>query len=352
MTRLAGGTGIAAAWQLARQAYWTARRDPAAAPHVARALVATLALLPRWAIASRLRRRPTLAIALVEHIGDIVAAEPIVRLARATYPRHRLVWVTRPAFRALAESLPAIDAVLTVPCLTGWQLLWQLGRFDVVWDLHLNRRDCPRCRVPLRKAGTAPLPEAANYLHLGSLLAAQCRCAGLPRLDDGPRLLPPSQAVTAVDRLALPTPFVVLHGRSNEASKDWRNDGWHALVARLLPAWDGAVVEVGLHPVAIPADTARTVNLCGRLSLLQTAEVIRRAALFVGIDSGPAHLANAVGTPGVVLLGQYRDFRSYTPFSGGYADGSRATLLRAAGPASELAVEAVFAAVMARLAAG
>jgi heptosyltransferase III len=90
-------------------------------------------------------------------------------------------------------------------------------------------------------------------------------------------------------------------------------------------------------------------DLCGRLLLLETAEVIRRAALFVGIDSGPAHLANAVGTPGVLLLGQYRTFGRYMPFSGGYADGSRATVLHADGPAATLTVDEVFDAVMRRL---
>lgn len=40
---------------------------------------------------------------------------------------------------------------------------------------------------------------------------------------------------------------------------------------------------------------------------------------FVGIDSGPAHLANAVQTPGVILLGRHGVFRQYMPFTGFYA---------------------------------
>jgi len=45
------------------------------------------------------------------------------------------------------------------------------------------------------------------------------------------------------------------------------------------------------------------INLCGRLSLTQTAALCRHAALLVGPDSGIAHLAVAVGTPAVVLFG-------------------------------------------------
>ena len=115
------------------------------------------------------------------------------------------------------------------------------------------------------------------------------------------------------------------------------------------------MVEVGLRAACAVdgsdvAGTARPVNLCGRLSLLETAEVIRRAALFVGVDSGPAHLANAVGTPGVVLLGRYRGFDAYVPYSGGYADGSNATLVRADGPAATIDPAAVARAVRAELA--
>jgi heptosyltransferase III len=119
------------------------------------------------------------------------------------------------------------------------------------------------------------------------------------------------------------------------------------------------VLEVGISPLVVRTDEDRARSLCGRLSILETAEVIRRAALYVGIDSGPAHLANAVAAPAVILLGRFFGFARYRPFSGGYADGSRATLLHAAGLNADglhadgftaaLTVDEVFAAVMARV---
>jgi hypothetical protein len=51
----------------------------------------------------------------------------------------------------------------------------------------------------------------------------------------------------------------------------------------------------------------------------------------------------------VVLLGRYRGFARYVPYSGGYANGARATLLHADGIAATLTVDEVFAAVAARL---
>src|SRR5204862_144593 len=47
----------------------------------------------------------------------------------------------------------------------------------------------------------------------------------------------------------------------------------------------------------------RAVNACGRLTLRQSAEAIRRAALLATNDSAPLHLAQAVGTPTVAIFG-------------------------------------------------
>jgi hypothetical protein len=319
--------GLAA---LPRFLYWRLRRKPADAVHMLGALAR--AAVTWFRLRRRLGRisggRPTLAIVLVERIGDIVAAEPIARLARSRFP--------------------AIDDVIAVGCLTEWLLLEPLGLFDHVWNLHMNGADCPRCQIARDDPTVAP--NRRDYYRYGNLLTVQCLCAGLPPVDDGPRLAPPAEAVAAITALALPPRRVVLHAVSSDDERKWTVGKWRDLVARILAADRAAIiVEIGLVSHVIRRDEARQRALCGRLSPLETAALISSSALFVGIDSGPAHIANAVGTPGVILLGRYRGFQSYTPYSGGYADGGRATLLRADGPAAELTVDAVFAAVMARL---
>jgi ADP-heptose:LPS heptosyltransferase len=58
----------------------------------------------------------------------------------------------------------------------------------------------------------------------------------------------------------------------------------------------------------------RTLNLCGKLSPRESAAVMRRAALFIGHDSGPMHLASAVGTSCVVMFGDHNPPRKWHPF--------------------------------------
>jgi ADP-heptose:LPS heptosyltransferase len=78
------------------------------------------------------------------------------------------------------------------------------------------------------------------------------------------------------------------------------------------------------------------------LSILETAEVIRRASLFIGVDSGPAHMANAMGTPGVVLLGRYEAFDQYMPYTGRFAREEAARVIQWPEPAREIPVDHVF----------
>jgi heptosyltransferase III len=80
-------------------------------------------------------------------------------------------------------------------------------------------------------------------------------------------------------------------------------------------------------------------NLCGQTGIAESAEIIRRAALFIGIDSGPSHLANAVKTPGVILLGRLLKWDYYMPYTGFYADARYCRILRHTGPVSELPLE-------------
>ena len=297
------------------------------------------------------RRRPgtqVIAIAMVEHLGDIVASEPVARHVRAMNPDAHIVWVVRDAYRELLESNPNVNEVLTVGCLTEWIHLTGGRVFDRTIDLHVPGRFCPICNCHLINETAPEGIGMHNYYAHGSLLAIASKCGGLPPLDDAPRVYIPPPVAGAVDQRRLPERFIVVHCTSNQDVRDWSAPNWRDLALEMMQRHELPVVEVGLTPI-VCSDDPRYVDLCGKLSILETAEVIRRAALFIGIDSGPAHLANAVGTPGVVLLGHYRAYRRYMPYSGEYASGANATILHADGPASSLSVERVLEAVDARL---
>ncbi len=333
---------------LFRMMYWSIRRDWRVCPHLMTVVTGWLVNLVRLR-ATGLAGRGTVAIGLVEHLGDVVAAEPISRFARQQYPSARVVWVTRKPYARVPSGFAAVDAVVSVTCLTEWLLLRATGIGDPAWDLHINQRYCPHCQIPVQKTGPPAAIDPVTYYRSGNLLAVACLSAELPVLTDGPLLPIDAAASGQVDRLTLPERFVVIHCASNEASRDWPRRNWTELVAQILDGPGVAVVEIGTRSVVITRDALRRRSLCGKLSIRQTVEVIRRAALFIGIDSGPAHIANAVGTPGIILLCNYKGFGAYLPYSGRYQNDEGADIVRTDGPMEALTVAPVLAAVRRRL---
>lgn len=86
----------------------------------------------------------------------------------------------------------------------------------------------------------------------------------------------------------------------------------------------------------------RFISLIDRkLSILELAYIISKAKCFIGIDSGFAHFANAFDIPSVIILGEYRLFKKYMPYSGSFATRTGSVVIQNDGPASFVAVEDV-----------
>ncbi len=176
-----------------------------------------------------------------------------------------------------------------------------------------------------------PFVNAYEWFDYGALLEAFSSGAGLPKLSAQPRVYIQPENQSAVDQLKLPPEYCVIHRVSNDAKKDWTEAKWDSLLTFLTQEAGIPVVEVGAAKGPRSAEAAEIktsrsgrgiIDLIDKTNLLETAEVIRRARFFIGIDSGPAHFANAVRTPGIVLLGRLGYFRQYTPFTGFYASTS------------------------------
>ncbi|MEI6335817.1 MAG: glycosyltransferase family 9 protein [Methylococcaceae bacterium] len=315
---------------------------------IAWSLFKNIARLGGYRVVDLLSGRELIAIALTEHMGDIVAAQPIAAYIRALHPKARLVWVTRRPFNELINAFGVIDRITPVLCISEWAMLRDSGIFSRHYDLHVNKRSCPICKQTIfRKTGN-PLIDTENYYSFGTLLAIMCQNAGLPILEAGPELIIPDVTIRKIDGIGLPEKFIVLHTRSNESSRDWKADKWTLLAQRLLDKTDYSLIEIGLSAM-LKLESNRHLSCCGKFSIIETAEIMRRATLFIGIDSGPAHIANAVKTYGVILKGAYRAFPSYLSYSGGYGTGETAFIISAQGQASIITVAEAFEASLTML---
>jgi len=87
------------------------------------------------------------------------------------------------------------------------------------------------------------------------------------------------------------------------------------------------------------------MSLCGKLSIIETAELVRRSAFFVGVDSGPAHMANAWRRPALLLFGRFNGSDTFNPYEGYYLEATETAILRYPGPLREQQVSTVIAAL-------
>ncbi|MDZ7897032.1 MAG: glycosyltransferase family 9 protein [Arcicella sp.] len=285
-----------------------------------------------------------IGVLLAEHFGDIVACEPLSEEIKKQYPNAKIYWIVRKPYRELLDYNSYIDTVIEEYSVFYSILLAKFNAFDVFFNCHLSGLR----RYPyLQKTLQNPLAISKNiltnnYFDHGNILDVFAKVSGLPTVNTAPKIYIPPHVELSVNQLNLPERFVVIHCHSNYSPKDWQIYYWEKLVADLLSEFDYHVIEIGLRST-LNIYHSQYHNYCGKLSLLQTAELIKRSKYFIGIDSGPAHFANAVGTYGILLFGKLGDFEDYMPYSGTYQDKSNATLIVKKGyPCSELGYEEVW----------
>lgn len=276
---------------------------------------------------ARLGDRPLVAIILSEQMGDIIACEPVAREVRRLHPNGYIIWVVREPFVDLVKYNPNLDGFLLEKCPGERVQLLRSGIYDKVYNMHISHRKCKYCpEDPINPTADQIGLTFDNYLDRGDLLSTFSQAAGLPALTGEPRMYIPDAIRQAVKDRNLPEHAIVIHCQSSHILKDWPAANWNKLVKWLLDTYPYPVIEVG-QTTTITIDDPRSISLCGKLRLLETAEVIRGADLFIGIDSGPAHMANAMNTEAIILLGQLFDFVDYSPYSGRYKRGEGITIL-------------------------
>jgi ADP-heptose:LPS heptosyltransferase len=119
--------------------------------------------------------------------------------------------------------------------------------------------------------------------------------------------------------------FLALGIASKKSVTDWGIENWKALMPELCREFPGhALVLLGAAEDRAAAETVavcwegRVLNLSGHLSPRESAAVIQRGDLFIGLDSGPMHLAASVGTPCVSIFSAHTVPGMWFPFGEGH----------------------------------
>lgn len=84
--------------------------------------------------------RRIVAIDLTEHLGDIIACEPVASYVQQCYPHAHVIWFVRRLYKDLIAYNPNIDTAFPIYCISEWIYLSRTTLFDEIVDLHFEGR--------------------------------------------------------------------------------------------------------------------------------------------------------------------------------------------------------------------
>jgi len=281
-----------------------------------------------------LKLQPSVLVARLDNDGDVLLAGPAVRAVAAG--ARRVTLLCGPRGRGAAGLLPGVDEIRTFAA--PWidpepEPLSRVATLSLVEELaalHLDQaiiltsfHQSPLPLALLLRLAGVPVTGAISPDYPGSLLDVRHQVADdiheverslslvaalgymLPPGDDGRLAITRSGA--SVQHLVGDGLYVVVHPGASVPARAWGPEGNARLVEALADAGMRVVVtgsagERDLTAVVAGRARPEVVDLGGATDLATLAEVIAGAGAIVVGNTGPAHLAAAVGTPVVSLF--------------------------------------------------
>ena len=257
-------------------------------------------------------------------IGDVLLTTPIIHAIRLADPAARIDVMVLHGMEGVLEGNPDIDQIRVVSHRAGF--LARLKELFALWrryDTALTTVSSDRARWYCFIAGksSAGLYNAHSAWLSTRLLGKRILfddlhthtvTMGLEVLEllgiaKQYRVIPPT-AGGAIPAFLEQKPYAVLHPFPKFSYKMWPRENWVALANELgrrgfqVVLTGGPDIEEQQYVNGI-AQISDAANLCGMLTLAQTADLLSRAALFVGPDTSVTHIAASVGIPTIALFG-------------------------------------------------
>jgi ADP-heptose:LPS heptosyltransferase len=284
----------------------------------------------------------------LERIGDLLMALPAIADVRALAPDAAIDLVVGSWNRDLAGAIAPLTSVRTldaawlareggglgVPSLLRAAREWRRDRYDLAINFEPDIRSNlllaaagASWTAGFRSGGGGPLLDVALEYDGKAHTSDNARrlietVFGRTAAPGGERILavPSSAHAVAAKRLAgARGPLVGLHVSGGRAIKQWEPARFGEVARRLIASTGATIVLTGsrgdrplVTQVAAMLSAERVIDVAGDLDLLSVAAILQRLDLLITGDTGPMHLAVAVGTPVLAVFGPSEPAR-YAP---------------------------------------
>jgi lipopolysaccharide heptosyltransferase I len=279
--------------------------------------------------------QPRILIVRLSAIGDVLHGMPVLCALREALPQAFIAWVVEGVSAQLLKQHPALDELIQVPrkWLKSPKTVLQLRRklralrFDVAIDMQGLTKSAVAARLSGARTrigysgvdGRELSPWLNNKLvapigtHVIDRNLELLKPLGISnpavqyRLEDTPQDL--ATAERTLTELRLTDRFAVINPGAGWPSKVWPAARYGEVASflgnqhgvRSLVVWAGEQERAWAEQIVAGSDGYGV--LAPKTSLRELAALSRKALLFVGSDTGPLHLAVAVGTPSVGMFG-------------------------------------------------
>lgn len=284
---------------------------------------------------SRVDPPQRILIVRLSAIGDVIHGLPVLNALREAFPKAFLGWVVEGRASCLLDGHAALDRLISVP--RGWlkspRAIWRLRHqlrtlaFDTTIDIQgltksavaawlsgAERRigfDGAKGRELSRWLNTELVSSTAQ--HVVDCNLELLRPLGIQspkvRFELPEKAEDRSSADRLLRRVGLEKGFALINPGAGWPSKLWPAGRFAAVAQHLGRVWrlPSVVVWAGKQEQALAHEVVAHAQgyawEAPATSLLELASLARRAHLFLASDTGPLHLAVAVGTPSVGLFG-------------------------------------------------
>ena len=271
-------------------------------------------------------------------LGDIVLALPALSALKRSFPGAKISWFVRPEFAPLITGHPYISDIILFDrkqlskwwCNTGSfnalsLLVKQLraGKFDLVFDFQglfrtgffswvtgsKRRFGMAGAKELAHLFYTDKISQDASSIHLVDYYLKIVASAGAKQMEAEFKLPEDAGAAEQIDKLlksqGVNAKYAVIVPGAAQPNKRWPIEKFAALAGKIGERFGLSIVATGSpgEREYIEAIGKRVINLAGKTAVRELIPLLKRVSLVVSNDTGPGHIAAALGVPMVMIFG-------------------------------------------------